>query len=366
MVVQNMNNIIDKNFYPEYEIDCFDEGENEYTDSKPKKSIGRHNNLSYRPIGIGIQGLADVFARMKLSWESQEARQLNQLIFETIYYHALNKSHEISRYQYGPYSKFHGSPVSQGILQYDMWNVIPLTHKSNWKNNSKLLNTNIPLFEWDDLKEKIKQYGIRNSLMVAPMPTAGTSQIMGNTEAFEPLTSNLYIRKVGAGDFPVVNQYLYKDLKELGLWNKETIDEIITNNGSIQNINTIPDNLKKLYKTVWEIPQKIIVDFAADRGAFIDQTQSLNIFMERPTVSKLSSLYMYGWKRGLKTLSYYLRTKPATGAVKFSVMNTEKPTNNKNEVSKNVEESSEGVYKINKYTGQKFICTEEVCTACSS
>jgi ribonucleotide reductase alpha subunit len=202
--------------------------------------------------------------------------------------------------------------------------------------------------------------------MVAPMPTAGTSQIMGNTEAFEPLTSNLYIRKVGSGDFPIVNQYLYKDLKELGLWNKETIDEIITNNGSIQNINTIPDNLKKLYKTVWEIPQKIIVDFAADRGAFIDQTQSLNIFMERPTVSKLSSLYMYGWKRGLKTLSYYLRTKPATGAVKFSVMNTEKPTNNKNEVSKNVEESSEGVYKINKYTGQKFICTEEVCTACSS
>jgi len=366
MVVQNMNHIIDKNFYPEYEIDCFDEDENNYTENKPKKYIGRHNNLSYRPIGIGVQGLADVFARMKLSWESQEARQLNQLIFETIYYHALSKSYEISRYKYGPYSKFYGSPASQGILQYDMWNVVPLTHESNWKTNSKILNTNIPLFEWDNLKEQIKQYGIRNSLMVAPMPTAGTSQIMGNTEAFEPLTSNLYIRKVGAGDFPVVNQYLYKDLKELGLWNKETIDEIITNNGSIQNINTIPDNLKKLYKTVWEIPQRIIVDFAADRGAFIDQTQSLNIFMERPTVSKLSSLYMYGWKRGLKTLSYYLRTKPATGAVKFTVMNTETSTNNKNEVSKIVEESSEGVYKINKYTGQKFICTEEVCTACSS
>jgi ribonucleoside-diphosphate reductase subunit M1 len=369
MIVHNMNNIIDKNYYPEYEIDCFDDDELPLNE-KPKKVIGKHNNLKYRPIGIGIQGLADVFARMKLSWESKEARKLNQVIFETIYYHALNKSLELSRFHYGPYSKFYGSPTSQGILQYDMWNVVPFTHEQNYKNESTLSsvsNVTIPLFNWDNLKENIKQYGIRNSLMIAPMPTAGTSQIMGNTEAFEPLTSNLYIRKVGAGDFPIVNQYLYNDLNELGLWKKDIVDEIITNNGSIQNINSIPDNLKKLYKTVWEIPQKIIVDFAADRGAFIDQTQSLNIFMERPTVSKLSSLYMYGWKRGLKTLSYYLRTKPATGAVKFTVMNneTEKiPINNTNK--ENEKNTDNQVYKINKFTGQKFICTDEVCTSCSS
>jgi len=356
IIVHNMNNIIDKNYYPEYEIDCFDDDEYD-GQIKPKKVIGRNNNLKYRPIGIGVQGLADVFAKMKLSWESQDARILNQVIFETIYYHALKKSHELSRFHHGPYSKFHGSPVSQGILQYDMWNVIPYTKTHN-------LNTtlNIPNFDWDDLKSNIKLYGIRNSLMVAPMPTASTSQIMGNTEAFEPLTSNLYIRKVGAGDFPIVNTYLYKDLKQLGLWKKEVVDEIIMNNGSVQTIQLIPDNIKKLYKTVWELSQKIIVDFAADRGAFIDQTQSLNIFMERPTVSKLSSLYMYGWKRGLKTLSYYLRTQPATGAVKFTVMNE----NVNNKTDKIDTADKDAVYKINKITGQKFICTEEVCTACSS
>ena len=357
IIVHNMNNIIDKNYYPEYEIDCFDDDELS-NNEKPKKVIGRNNNLKYRPIGIGVQGLADVFAKMKLSWESSDARVLNQVIFETIYYSALKKSHELSRFDYGPYSKFYGSPVSQGILQYDMWNVVPYTKTHN-------LNTtiNIPQFNWDQLKSEIKQYGVRNSLMIAPMPTASTSQIMGNTEAFEPLTSNLYIRKVGAGDFPIVNTYLYKDLKQLGLWKKEVVDEIIMNNGSVQNIQSIPDNIKKLYKTVWELSQKIVVDFAADRGAFIDQTQSLNIFMERPTVSKLSSLYMYGWKRGLKTLSYYLRTQPATGAVKFTVMNENvnlKPQIENKETQLQVE------YKINKFTGQKFICTEEVCTACSS
>lgn len=359
IIVHNMNNIIDKNYYPEYEIDCFDDDEFD-GQTKPKKVIGRNNNLKYRPIGIGVQGLADVFAKMKLSWDSQDARVLNQVIFETIYYHALKKSYNISRFHYGPYSKFYGSPVSQGILQYDMWNVTPYTQSHN-------LNTsiNIPKFNWNMLKSEIKQYGVRNSLMIAPMPTASTSQIMGNTEAFEPLTSNLYIRKVGAGDFPIVNTHLYKDLKELGLWKKEIVDEIIMNNGSIQNID-IPNNIKKLYKTVWEIPQKIIVDFAADRGAFIDQTQSLNIFMERPTVSKLSSLYMYGWKRGLKTLSYYLRTQPATGAVKFTVMN-ESSVQSQNNINKTNETNDKDiVYKINKYTGQKFICTEEVCTACSS
>jgi ribonucleoside-diphosphate reductase alpha subunit len=359
IIVHNMNNIIDKNYYPEYEIDCFDDDEI-INENKPKKTIGKNNNLKYRPIGIGVQGLADVFAKMKLSWDSQEARTLNQLIFETIYFHALYKSYLLSRYHYGPYSKFIGSPISQGILQYDMWNVTPLTHFKNQNNN-----VNFPLYDWENLKREIMTYGVRNSLMIAPMPTASTSQIMGNTEAFEPLTSNLYIRKVGAGDFPVVNNYLYKDLKELGLWKKEIIDEIIMNNGSIQDISSIPDDIKKLYKTVWELSQKIIVDFAADRGAFIDQTQSLNIFMERPTVSKLSSLYMYGWKRGLKTLSYYLRTQPATGAVKFTVMNEN--INKKSQITVNYTKSeNDEVYKINKYTGQKFICTDDVCTSCSS
>ena len=359
MIVHNMNNIIDKNYYPEYEIDCFDEDELE-ENTRPKKAIGKHNNLKYRPIGIGVQGLADVFAKMKMSWESKEARELNQLIFETIYYYSLSKSNKLAK-QYGPYSKFIGSPAHEGKLQYDMWDVVPLTHV---KNGTNYLNKNVPFYDWEKLKENIKVEGIRNSLMIAPMPTAGTSQIMGNTEAFEPLTSNLYIRKVGAGDFPVVNQHLYNDLKELNLWTKQIIDNIIMNNGSIQNIEEIPSNLKSLYKTVWEIPQRIIVDFAADRGAFIDQTQSLNIFMERPTVAKLSSLYMYGWKRGLKTLSYYLRTKPATGAVKFTVMNeTKKDVSDNKENSDNKEEP---VYKINKFTGQKFICNEEVCTACSS
>jgi len=360
MIVHNMNNIIDKNYYPEYEIDCFDEDELE-GNTKPKKAIGKHNNLKYRPIGIGVQGLADVFAKMKMSWESKEARELNQLIFETIYYYSCLKSNKLAK-EHGAYSKFIGSPAHEGKLQYDMWGVIPLTHI---KNETKLSNKNVPRYDWEKLKENIKIEGIRNSLMIAPMPTAGTSQIMGNTEAFEPLTSNLYIRKVGAGDFPVVNQQLYKDLKSLNLWNKQTIDNIIMNNGSIQNIEGIPANLKSLYKTVWEIPQRIIVDFAADRGAFIDQTQSLNIFMERPTVAKLSSLYMYGWKRGLKTLSYYLRTKPATGAVKFTVMNGDKKETDNKENDKQVEEN-QPVYKINKFTGQKFICTEEVCTACSS
>ena len=362
IIVHNMNNIIDKNYYPEYEIDCFDEDEDEYTNIKPKKSIGRNNNLKYRPIGIGVQGLADVFAKMKLSWESKEARILNQVIFETIYYHSLNKSYELSRFSWGPYSHFYGSPASLGILQYDMWNVVPLTHSTKFSENCQY---KIPLFDWENLKNKIKQYGTRNSLMIAPMPTASTSQIMGNTEAFEPLTSNLYIRKVGAGDFPIVNTHLYNDLKQIGLWKKEVIDEIIMNNGSIQNIEYVPETIKKLYKTVWELPQKIIVDLAADRGAFIDQTQSLNIFMERPTVSKLSSLYMYGWKRGLKTLSYYLRTQPATGAVKFTVMNENVNKSNK-DINNQTDTNDDKNYKINKYTGQKFICTEEVCTSCSS
>lgn len=354
IIVHNMNNIIDKNYYPEYEVDVTIETNEGESEIKAKKTIGRNNNLKYRPIGIGVQGLSDAFAKMKFPWESSEARRLNQVIFETIYFNALTKSNELALKD-GSYSAFQGSPVSQGILQCDMWNTVPLTHSSNWKEDS----LKIPLFDWDILKENVKK-GIRNSLMIAPMPTAGTSQIMGNTEAFEPLTSNLYVRKVGAGDFPIVNHHLYKDLKELNMWNKELIDKIVMNNGSIQGIENIPDNIKKLYKTVWEIPQKIIVDFAADRGAFIDQTQSLNIFMERPTVSKLSSLYMYGWKRGLKTLSYYLRTKPATGAVKFSIMNTE------NKQEKNIEVEDKSVYKINKFTGQKFICNEDVCTSCSS
>lgn len=372
VIVQNMNNIIDKNFYPEFEVEVLlpdENGDIDNLNSKPvigKKHIGRNNNFKYRPIGIGVQGLADVFAKMRYPWESEQAQILNQLIFETIYYFAVYKSMQLAE-QHGPYSAFEGSPISQGLFQYNMWkNVIPWSHSENQKRQDKLsLFPNMPLLDWETLRSNVMQHGVINSLLVAPMPTASTSQIMGNTEAFEALTSNLYIRKVGAGDFPVVNQHLYEDLKRIGLWNKQIVDNIILKDGSIQHIAEIPNEIKQLYKTVWEIPQRIIVTHAANRGAFIDQTQSLNIFIARPTVSQLSSLYMTGWDLGLKTLSYYLRTKPATGAVKFTIMNETAPTSPKNETTEE-NDQPEVTYKINKFTGKKFICTEEVCTACSS
>jgi ribonucleoside-diphosphate reductase alpha subunit len=269
VITRNLNRVIDKNFYP--------------------TEAARKSNLRHRPIGIGVQGLADVFQMMGISFDSDFARDLNKSIFECIYHSALLESCRLAKEE-GPYETFAGSPASQGILQFDTWGVKP----------------NPP---FDALKKDIQAHGLRNSLLVAPMPTASTAQIMGNNEAFEPYTTNIYLRRTLAGEFVVVNKHLVKDLTALGLWNKELKDQIIKNGGSIRDILNIPVELKEIYRTVWEIPQKSIIDMAADRGAYIDQSQSLNIFMENPTVAKLSSMHFYGWKKGLKTGMYYLRTR---------------------------------------------------------
>ena len=315
IITRNLNKVIDNNFYPIREAQT--------------------NNLQYRPIGIGVQGLADVFAILKLKWDSQEAKELNRKIFETIYYYALDESANLAKYN-SSYIGFEGSPVSQGILQYHMWDTKPITD-----------------YDWEGLIEKCKK-GIRNSLLIAPMPTASTSQMLGYNECFEPFTSNIYSRSTLAGDFMIVNKYLYKDLRNINLWNKDIVNKIIENNGSIQYVDEIPNSIKEIYKTVWEISQKVIIDMAAERGAFIDQSQSMNIFIDHPTQAKLSSMHLYGWKKGLKTGSYYIRSKPARDAVKFTIMNS---GTQKNDLNKGKE-----YYK----NGEKFICTDEVCVNCSS
>merc|ERR1719430_1431359 len=273
VATKNLNKIIDVNYYPVPEA--------------------RNSNMRHRPIGIGIQGLADAYILMRFPFESEEACKLNKQIFETIYYGALEASCELAEVE-GPYSTYEGSPVSQGKLQYDMWGVTP---------------TN--LHDWAALKAKIAQHGVRNSLLLAPMPTASTAQILGNNESVEAYTSNIYSRRVLSGEFQVVNQHLLRDLTELGVWSDELKNEIIANNGSIQAVACIPDNIKKLYKTVWEISQKVVLKQAADRGAFIDQSQSLNVHIAEPNFGKMSSMHFYGWELGLKTGMYYLRTKPA-------------------------------------------------------
>lgn len=277
----NLNKIIDGNYYPVPET--------------------RKSNMRHRPIGIGVQGLADAFIMMRYPFDSPEARQLNKEIFETIYYASATASKDLAKRD-GSYETFEGSPASQGILQFDMWNVAPT---GRW--------------EWDVLKEEIKQYGMRNSLLLAPMPTASTAQILGNNECFEPYTSNIYTRRVLAGEYIIVNKHLLKDLVSLGIWNEELKNKLIAANGSVQNIAEIPDNLKALYKTAWELSQKAIIDMSADRGAYICQSQSLNVFMENPNFGKLSSMHFYAWEKGLKTGMYYLRTKAATDAIKFTV-----------------------------------------------
>ncbi|KAF9388751.1 Ribonucleoside-diphosphate reductase large subunit [Podila verticillata] len=281
VVTKNMNKVIDRNYYPVPEAE---------------KSNKRH-----RPIGLGVQGLADAFVMLRYPFESPEARQLNKDIFETIYHAALEASCEIAKVD-GPYETYEGSPVSQGILQYDMWNVKP---SERWN--------------WDRLKEKIKQHGVRNSLLVAPMPTASTSQILGNNECFEPYTSNIYQRRVLSGEFQVVNHHLLNDLTQMGLWNESMKNMIIAASGSIQGLPGLDEEFKKLYKTIWEIPQRALLDMAADRAPFIDQSQSLNIFMSDPSASKITSMHFYGWKKGLKTGMYYLRSRPAVDAIKFTV-----------------------------------------------
>lgn len=280
-VTRNLNKIIDNNYYPVEEA--------------------RNSNLRHRPIGLGVQGLADTFILMRLPFESDLAKMLNKNIFETIYFAAMTASKDLAKLE-GPYQTYAGSPVSKGIFQFDMWGVTP---SDRW--------------DWESLKKEVIKHGVRNSLLVAPMPTASTSQILGNNECFEPYTSNIYTRRVLSGEFIIVNKHLLKDLVNLGLWNNNMKNRIIAANGSIQNIQEIPAEIKALYKTVWEIKQRTIIDMAADRGAFICQSQSLNLFVDNPTSSKLTSMHFYGWKKGLKTGMYYLRTQAAAQAVQFTV-----------------------------------------------
>ena len=281
VVTRNLNKIIDVNYYPIEEA--------------------KNSNMRHRPIGIGVQGLADAFIKMRFPFDSAEAKQLNKDIFETIYFAALTESTELAARD-GAYSTYEGSPASEGKLQFDLWGVKP---SKRW--------------DWSGLKKTIKKNGLRNSLLLAPMPTASTSQILGNNECFEPYTSNIYTRRTLSGEYIVVNKHLLKDLIRLGLWNEDMKQRLMAANGSVQDIPEIPQELKDLYKTVWEISQKVIIDMAADRGAFICQSQSMNLFMENPNFGKLSSMHFYAWQKGLKTGMYYLRSKAATDPIKFTV-----------------------------------------------
>jgi ribonucleoside-diphosphate reductase alpha chain len=282
VVTKNLNKVIDINYYPVEEA--------------------RRSNLRHRPIGLGVQGLADAFIMLRMPFESEEAKGLNKDIFETIYFAAMTASKDLAKI-HGPYETYQGSPISQGIFQFDMWGVKPSSGR----------------WDWEGLRKEILQYGVRNSLLIAPMPTASTSQILGNNECFEPYTSNIYTRRVLSGEFIVVNKHLLKDLIKLGLWNETMKNLIIQANGSIQQIPNIPQRIKDLYKTVWEISQKTIIDMAADRAPYICQSQSLNIHLQDPNFGKLTSMHFYAWKKGLKTGMYYLRTKAAADAIKFTV-----------------------------------------------
>jgi ribonucleoside-diphosphate reductase alpha chain len=298
VIIKNLNRVIDINFYPTPET--------------------KTSNMRHRPVGLGVQGLADVFALLRAPWESDKAAELNQLIFEHIYYAAVESSCEIAQEE-GPYSTFQGSPMSQGLFQYDLWNVTPLTSaegKIQWTTVSEEKDQTLP---WADLKARVKAHGMRNSLLVAPMPTASTSQIMGFNEACETFTSNIYTRRTLAGEFVVINKYLMADLKKLDLWNEMMKQQIIARNGSVQGIDLIPESIQRLYKTSWEVKQKTIIDMAAARGAFICQSQSLNLFVADPNYAKLTSMHFYGWKRGLKTGVYYLRTRAPVMAQKFTI-----------------------------------------------
>ena len=281
VVTRNLNKVIDINYYPVIEA--------------------KNSNMRHRPIGIGVQGLADAFMLLRHPFDSPEAKQLNKDIFETIYFAAMTESNDIAKTE-GAYQTYKGSPVSQGIFQYDMWGVTP---SDRW--------------DWDGLKADVKEHGVRNSLLVAPMPTASTSQILGNNECFEPYTSNIYTRRTLSGEYIIMNKHLLKDLIDLGLWNHDLKQALMANNGSIADIEGIPDELKALYKTVWEISMKDVIDMSADRGAYICQSQSLNLFIQNPNFGKLSSMHFYAWKAGLKTGMYYLRSKAAVDPIKFTL-----------------------------------------------
>ena len=281
VVTRNLNKIIDVNYYPIPEAE--------------------KSNFRHRPIGIGVQGLADAFILMGFAFDSEDARTLNRNIFETMYFSALTESCDLAKRD-GPYETYEGSPVSQGVLQYDMWHVEP---SDRW--------------DWEELKKKIGKFGIRNSLLLAPMPTASTSQILGNNECFEPYTSNIYTRRTLSGEYIIINKHLLTDLIKRELWNNELKEKLIAANGSVQDIEEIPDDLKYLYKTSWELSQKVLIDMSADRGAFVCQSQSLNLFVENPNFGKLSSMHFYGWQKGLKTGMYYLRSKAAVDPIKFTL-----------------------------------------------
>ncbi len=282
VATRNLNKVIDINYYPVEEA--------------------RKSNMRHRPIGLGVQGLADAFIMLRMPFDSDEARGLNEDIFETMYFAAMEASMELSKV-HGPYETFKGSPVSKGIFQFDMWGVTPKSGRWNWEK----------------LKQEVKQHGVRNSLLMAPMPTASTSQILGNNECFEPYTSNIYTRRTLSGEFIVANKHLMRDLIQLGLWNENMRQKLIAANGSVQNIAEIPQNIKDIYKTVWEISQKAIIDMSADRGAYICQSQSLNIHLTNANFGKLTSMHFYAWKKGLKTGMYYLRTNAAADAIKFTL-----------------------------------------------
>ena len=279
IVTRNLNRVIDRNYYP--------------------TEAARKSNMRHRPIAIGVQGLADVFMMLGLSFDEPKARELNKGIFEAVYHGALTESCLLAKEE-GPYETYEGSPASRGIFQPDMWG----------KDSNQF---------WNGIRDDVKKHGLRNSLLVAPMPTASTAQIMGNNEAFEPYTTNIYLRRTLAGEFVMLNKHLVKDLQKLGIWNQNLKNEIVRAGGSVQQLEGVPENLKAIYRTVWEIPQKSIIDMAADRGAYIDQSQSLNIFMENPSLAKLSSMHMYGWKKGLKTGMYYLRTRAKARAQQVTV-----------------------------------------------
>jgi ribonucleoside-diphosphate reductase alpha chain len=323
VAIKNLNRVIDINYYPTPET--------------------KTSNMRHRPVGLGVQGLADVFALLRAPWESEKAADINQRIFEHIYFAAVESSCEIAQVE-GPYSTFRdaalgASPMSQGIFQYDMWT----TDKKEPLTTGEL--------DWSGLKERVKKFGVRNSLLMAPMPTASTSQILGFNECIEPFTSNIYTRRTLAGEFIVINRYLMNDLEKLGLWNEMMKQQIIARNGSVQGIDQIPESIQKLYKTSWEIKQKILIDMAVARGAFICQSQSLNLFVADPNYAKLTSMHFYAWKQGLKTGIYYLRTRAPVMAQKFTI-----DPELQREAAK-----SEQMRVLRKNSGE-----EEECTMCSS
>jgi len=289
VVTYNLNRIIDINYYPTAKTEL--------------------SNRKHRPIGIGVQGLADVFMQLNLPFSSKEAKEINRLIFETIYHAALKESCEMAIVE-GHYDTFVGSPASRGILQFDMWNVSV--------SNSR--------YNWEELRAKIMTNGLRNSLLVAPMPTASTSQILGYNECIEPITSNIYSRRTLAGEFIIANKYMMKDLLDLGLWDEKIKNNIIANNGSIQHIESIPEEIRNKYRTVWELPMRDLIDMAADRGAYICQSQSLNLWLEDPNYNNLTSMHFYGWSKGLKTGIYYLRRRAAHKAQQFTIEVEKKET----------------------------------------